>query len=134
MVQEIFDNGRHPFRDWGAIVLNYTEKSRHGAKEMIRRFSFQELDHRTPDTPEIESKPKFKMMKLTDHMSEAVVAPDCSMTSGATWTCVRTSKEDVKSYLLTPVRTSNHRIIGNGSRSCTGDSKVGELYTPIFIS
>jgi len=68
-------------------------------------------------------------------MSEAVVAPDCSITSGATSMercSVRTGYEKGK---LTPIGTANNSIVGN-STSCgrTSDPKVSKLYTTILVS
>lgn len=113
--------------------MHYAKESGHGTKEVVGRFAFQELDYRTTDTPINKSKLKLDVMRTTDHMSEAVVAPDCSMTSGATWIVVRTSKRYMTLEPLTPIWTANHCVVRDSSCGRTSDSKVGKLYTPILV-
>lgn len=69
----------------------------------------------------------------TDQMSEVVVAPHCSITSGATaYSQLRESGETA--IIRTPVWTSHNLVVPD--RCCcsiAGDSKVGELDTAILI-
>ena len=66
-------------------------------------------------------------------MSEDVVAPDCSITSGAT--ACNQHHTGVKYFLkeLTPIRTPNYRIIIDCTSRLASNTEVRELYTTILI-
>ena len=71
--------------------------------------------------------------RTTYHISEAVVAPDCSITSGATGTDI--SKLAVPSLRIrTPIWTPNYGIIAHASCcGITGDTEVGKLHRSVLV-
>lgn len=74
------------------------------------------------------------MNTSTYQMSEAVVAPDCSMTSGATYNNIMSTHAGETRALPTPVRAANNSIVANCSgRGGTGDSEIRKLDASILI-
>lgn len=68
-------------------------------------------------------------------MSEAVVAPDCSITSGATVVLVNDGKEFTGSRDRTPVWTAYNCSIAHGaSGSAACNTEVSKFNTSIFVS
>ena len=69
----------------------------------------------------------------TDQISDAVVAPDCSITSGATAQRVNRADARITLRRLTPIRTPNNRIIPHTCRRTTGNPKICQLNLSILI-
>lgn len=68
----------------------------------------------------------------TDQISEAVVAPDCSITSGATTrSSVRVLKIDIQ--VPTPVRAPDYFSVLYCSSGISRDTKVGQLNTTVLV-
>jgi hypothetical protein len=66
-------------------------------------------------------------------MSEAVDAPDCSITSGATGEAVSAGM-NWRKRVRTPIRTSDHRIIADRTpMRATRNTKIRQLDSPILI-
>ena len=75
---------------------------------------------------------KINGRKQTYHISEAVVAPDCSITSGATEKEFEYHSANNHSQELTPVRTSHYSSIRYTTR-LRSNPKVRQFNGSIFV-
>lgn len=76
------------------------------------------------------------MQTETYHISDAVVAPDCSITSGATIGQVINAHVQhlLRMYLRTPVRAPHHRVVSHcACRRAARDAEVRELDAPVLV-
>lgn len=134
MVQKIFDNWGGTFRYWGAIIVDDSEEGGHRIQEVIWWLALQELDYRTSYAPVCSLSTVYAWhLWATDQISDAVVAPDCSMTSGATAKSVSTWAP-VRVATRTPVWTPHDRVVAYGTRGgATCNTKIRQLHTTILV-
>ena len=87
MIEEVFDYGRGSFGYRWAVVLDDSVKCLHRLQRMVRWAPFQQFNHCAANTPvwqQISDKEADGTAAQSHQISDAVVAPHCSITSGAT--------------------------------------------------
>lgn len=113
--------GRAERDGWG-IVLDDAKEGLHRLESVIRRLALEKFDHYASNAPE---RRKDKLVRSeereetrTDQMSEDVLAPACSMISGATREHARLSSLYQSAYDDSAYSSTASRRRPSQRRSC----------------